>query len=102
MRMTRAVPSFAVASILASTSALAVAPEAAMSRPGAEAFVRQAFTLDEMNCFSSDVQARGTEGSTDGDRPTDELEIARESSGGTNGIPCKKRGAKPPPRRTRS
>jgi hypothetical protein len=102
MRMTRAIPSLALASALASASALAGAPQAPIPRPGAEAYVRQAFTLEEMNCFSSDVQARGTEGSTDGDRPTDELEIARESGGGTNGIPCKRRGAKPPPPRTRS
>jgi hypothetical protein len=102
MRMTRVIPSLALASALASASALAAAPQAPISRPGAEAYVQQAFTLDEMNCFSSDLQAREAEASTDDGQLRDELEIARESGGGTNGIPCKRRGSKPPPPRTRS
>ena len=45
-----------------------------------ENYVRQAFTLEEMNCFSSDIHM----------------------STGTNGIPCNPRDPKAPPKKKRS
>jgi hypothetical protein len=55
-----------------------------------------AFSLDEMNCFSSDIQARAvTPDSESAEEPG--IVIADESGGGTNGIPCPRRDPKSPP-----
>ncbi|MCB1500075.1 MAG: hypothetical protein KDK07_09865 [Bauldia sp.] len=98
MRKTNAIPVVVFASLLTSASALASAPPAATMRGAPEVYVRQAFSLEEMNCISSDVQARTPEPSADGGRAVDGLTIARESGGGTNGIPCRAKGPPSPQR----
>jgi hypothetical protein len=55
-----------------------------------------AFSLDDMNCFSSDIQARAVTSETASAEPSGPL-IATESGGGTNGIPCNRRDPKAPP-----
>jgi hypothetical protein len=60
-----------------------------------------AFTLEEMNCFSSDIHALEP-AETD---PTQSEEAAGSrvaSSTGTNGIPCDARDPKAPPKRKKS
>jgi hypothetical protein len=60
-----------------------------------------AFTLEEMNCFSSDIHAL---------EPVDQYPHASDetldsrvaSSSGTNGIPCDPRDPKAPPKKKRS
>jgi hypothetical protein len=58
---------------------------------------RLAFSLDEMNCFSSDIRLRDTEAATASDEAS-ALRLAAGSSGGTNGIPCNARDPKAPPK----
>jgi hypothetical protein len=55
-----------------------------------------AFTLDEMNCFSSDIQARAVTPASESGEETG-IVIADERGGGTNGIPCPRRDPKSPP-----
>lgn len=100
MRKTNVIPAVVLASALTSASALASAPPAATMRAEPEAYVQQAFSLEEMNCISSDVQAREPEPATQEGRAVDGLTIARESGGGTNGIPCRAKGPNPPSRRS--
>ena len=67
------------------------------SRPGpARSAVQFAFSLDEMNCFSSDVRARSTTPDAEAAGPAGLL-LAGESGGGTNGIPCPRRDPKSTP-----
>jgi hypothetical protein len=55
-----------------------------------------AFSLDEMNCFSSDIQARAVTLETESaEKPG--VVIADERGGGSNGIPCAHRDPKSPP-----
>jgi hypothetical protein len=55
-----------------------------------------AFSLDEMNCFSSDIQARAdTPEKESAEKPG--IVIADERGGGSNGIPCAHRDPKSPP-----
>lgn len=56
-----------------------------------------AFSLDEMNCFSSDIHLREPEGEQ-GDKAR-HLLLAAGSGGGTNGIPCSARDPKAPPKK---
>lgn len=75
---------------------------AASDPPSAPAAgVELAFTLDEMNCFSSDVRLRDTGATTTSEAPSGGL-LAGESGGGTNGIPCNARDPKAPPARKRA
>jgi hypothetical protein len=59
-----------------------------------------AFTLDEMNCFSSDVRLLEPT-ATDPDDKASDRRLAG-SSDGTNGIPCEARDPKAPPKKKRS
>lgn len=65
-------------------------------------YQRQAFTLEEMNCFSSDVHALDPMVTGPG-APDDGLDMRFASgSTGTNGIPCAPRDPKAPPKKKRS
>jgi hypothetical protein len=57
-----------------------------------------AFTLDEMNCFSSDIRARAVPSETAAAEHAGTV-IATESGGGTNGIPCDRRDPKAHPKK---
>jgi hypothetical protein len=84
----------------AATLAIVVAaiPVQAGSPLGAdEPRQRLAFSLDEMNCISSDVGVRAEVPATSGSDGT--MRLAGESDGGTNGIPCDRRDPKAPPHR---
>lgn len=56
-----------------------------------------AFSLDEMNCFSSDVQARAVSPDPGPDAPRNAILLADEHGGGSNGIPCPRRDPKSTP-----
>jgi len=56
-----------------------------------------AFSLDEMNCFSSDIQAREALPDPGPDAPRKGILLADEHSGGSNGIPCPRRDPKSTP-----
>lgn len=55
-----------------------------------------AFSLDEMNCFSSDIQAVAVTPETESAEEPGVV-IADERGGGSNGIPCAHRDPKSPP-----
>lgn len=62
---------------------------------------RLAFTLEEMNCFSSDIRA--LEPAESDLSASDVLSGSRlAASSGTNGIPCNPRDPKAPPRKKRA
>jgi hypothetical protein len=67
---------------------------------GTDGYEELAFTLEEMNCFSSDVRAREATPDTEAPDILD-LQVAN-SQGGTNGIPCSSRDPKAPPKKKRS
>lgn len=60
-----------------------------------------AFTLEEMNCFSSDIRALDPAG-TGGPTHDEALDPRVAASGGTNGIPCDPRDPKAPPKKKKS
>ena len=65
-------------------------------------YQRQAFTLEEMNCFSSDIHAIDPM-EADSDVPGHSVDMRLASgSSGTNGIPCAPRDPKSPPKKKRS
>jgi hypothetical protein len=66
-------------------------------RPAVRAPVVLAFSLDEMNCFSSDVQARAAVADPGPDAPRKAILLAEEHGGGSNGIPCPRRDPKSTP-----
>ena len=72
-------------------------------KPGpSQRYQQQAFTLEEMNCFSSDVHALDPgDGSVAAPAGIGDMRLA-SSSGGTNGIPCDARDPKAPPKKKRS
>lgn len=80
-----------------SPATLTAAPETSRF-DAADGLQRQAFSLDDMNCFSSDIQARAVVPETASGEP-DGTRLADESGGGTNGIPCNRRDPKAPPAR---
>ncbi len=60
-----------------------------------DGYVQQAFTLDEMNCFSSDIRAlEDSPPSTASQDTLDEVHLAV-----TNSIPCNARDPKAPPKK---
>jgi hypothetical protein len=63
--------------------------------------VRLAFSLDEMNCFSSDIHLRDVDAAAPPGVAQGVL-LASGSSGGTNGIPCNARDPKAPPKNKRA
>ena len=81
---------------VAPTSVLATSDISPVSKT--ENYVKQAFTLDEMNCFSSDIRA--LEEATPATTASDSLDT-RLASGdsGSNGIPCNSRDPKAPPKK---
>ena len=64
-----------------------------------DSYVKQAFTLDEMNCFSSDIHA--LEPTVAPDTTADDAldTLLASGSSGTNGIPCNARDPKAPPKK---
>jgi hypothetical protein len=60
-----------------------------------------AFTLEEMNCFSSDIRAREP-AETYPPARGEMLDTRVAASSGTNGIPCDPRDPKAPPKKKRS
>jgi hypothetical protein len=60
-----------------------------------------AFTLEEMNCFSSDIRARQP-AETYPPANDEVLDTRVAGSTGTNGIPCDSRDPKAPPKKKRS
>jgi hypothetical protein len=64
-------------------------------------YVKQAFTLEEMNCFSSDIHAVEP-AEAPGATSDDAVVLRLASSTGTNGIPCDRRDPKAPPKKKRS
>lgn len=62
---------------------------------------RLAFTLEEMNCFSSDVRALEP-AETDLSESDETFGPRVAASGGTNGIPCSPRDPKAPPKKKRT
>jgi hypothetical protein len=78
------------------------AREIGIERPGSfdrvDADPELAFTLEEMNCFSSDVRALE---SAETERPESDEALDRRvaASGGTNGIPCDPRDPKAAPKK---
>jgi hypothetical protein len=62
-------------------------------------YVKQAFTLEEMNCFSSDIQALDPRAAPRA-MSEDALDtLLASGSSGTNGIPCDAKDPKAPPKR---
>jgi hypothetical protein len=86
-------------------TASVAARELGIDRPGSldriDSDSELAFTLEEMNCFSSDIRALDP---AETNRPeSDEMLDARVAgSSGTNGIPCDPRDPKAPPKKQRS
>jgi hypothetical protein len=60
-----------------------------------------AFTLEEMNCFSSDIHALEP-ADTYAPESDEMLDTRVAASSGTNGIPCDPRDPKAPPKKKRS
>ena len=84
---------------VAPTSALATLDFGRLSKT--DSYVKQAFTLEEMNCFSSDIHALEPTG-TPSTTPADQFDMLLASgSSGTNGIPCNPRDPKAPPKKKR-
>jgi hypothetical protein len=73
---------------------------ARLGRP--DPYQRQAFTLEEMNCFSSDIHARDPIAADPGAPGDGRAMRLASGSSGTNGIPCNPRDPKAPPKRKRS
>ena len=65
--------------------------------PAVRAPALLAFSLDEMNCFSSDIQAHAVSPDPGPDAPRGAILLADEHSGGSNGIPCPRRDPKSTP-----
>jgi hypothetical protein len=89
--------SFALAlGLAASPSFLSAAASDAPRTNPVDGSHELAFSLDEMNCFSSDIQARADTPETESaEKPG--IVIADERGGGSNGIPCAHRDPKSPP-----
>ena len=88
----------AAATILGAATAplSAVAAPKPLDPDRAGGSLQLAFTLEEMNCFSSDIQARADMRQPPaGERSR--ILLAGEASGGTNSIPCAARDPKSPP-----
>ena len=68
---------------------------------GTDDYERHAFTLEEMNCFSSDIRALEP---AETNRPANDemIDTRVAASSGTNGIPCNPRDPKAAPKKKRS